>query len=41
MVKDISVDLEKKVDLALNVARQFEKYAIGELEDEELEELKI
>jgi hypothetical protein len=40
MVKDISVDLEKKVDLALDVARQFEKYATGELEDEE-EELKL
>jgi len=41
MVKDISVDLEKKVDLALDVARQFEKYATGVLLDEELEELKV
>lgn len=34
IVKDVPLDIEKKVDLTLDVARQFEKYMTGELEEE-------
>lgn len=35
LVRDVCSDIDRKVDLTLDVARQFEKYLTGELEEPE------